>query len=159
MTYSQPPERGADVRFPPPLVFLGFILLGVALRYIIGPIPFPEGGWLRLIGIVVLLAGFILMLTALIDFRRTGQEPAPWTPSPELLEQGPYKWTRNPMYVGFTCIQIGVGLALGNIWISLMAPLALAVVHFIAVVPEERYLAEKFGSKYQDYRSRVRRYL
>ncbi len=159
MTNTQPSERGADVRFPPPLVFLGFILLGLVLRYVIGAIPIAADGWLRVIGIVVFLAGLILMLTAIIDFRRTGQDPAPWTPSPELLEQGPYKWTRNPMYVGFTCVQIGLGLGLGNLWISLMAPIALVIVHFIAVVPEERYLGEKFGSKYQDYRSRVRRYL
>lgn len=159
MTQSQPTERGAKVHFPPPLVFIGFTLLGVALRYIVAPIPFPASTWIRVIGVVVILAGLAWIIAALMAFRRTGQDPKPWTPTPELILQGPYLWTRNPMYVGITGVQVGLGLALGNFWISLLAPCALLLVHFIAVLPEEKYLQQKFGSRYQEYRSRVRRYL
>jgi protein-S-isoprenylcysteine O-methyltransferase Ste14 len=63
------------------------------------------------------------------------------------------------MYVGVTCVQIGLGVAVGNPWISLLAPVALLTVHFIAVLPEEKYLGEKFGPSYHEYRARVRRYL
>lgn len=56
---------------------------------------------------------------------RTGQDPKPWTPSPELIVQAPYRWTRNPMYVGLTCILVGLGLALNYLWFSLLAPIAL----------------------------------
>lgn len=158
MTQFQSTERGADVRFPPPLVFIGFTLLGVALRYIVA-LPFPASVWIKIIGIVLILAGLALMTAALISFRRTGQDPAPWTPTPELISKGPYQWTRNPMYVGISGVQFGLGLVLSNLWISLLAPFAVLVVHFIAVLPEEEYLHEKFGSRYQDYRSQVRRYL
>jgi protein-S-isoprenylcysteine O-methyltransferase Ste14 len=158
MTQSQSNERGANVHFPPPLVFVGFTLLGVGLQYIV-PIPFFASPWITVISIVILLAGLALTIAAVREFRRTGQDPKPWKPSPELVLQGPYLLTRNPMYVGVTIVQIGLGLALGNLWISLLALGALLVVHIIAVLPEEKYLEEKFGDGYRDYRSRVRRYL
>jgi protein-S-isoprenylcysteine O-methyltransferase Ste14 len=152
-------ERGADVHFPPPLVFLGFTLLGVVLRHTVGPIPFPETFSVRLLGVLVLIAGVGTILSARTLFVRSGQSPIPWKPTPELIFRGPYRFTRNPMYVGITTIQAGLGVALGNVWISVLAPVALLTVHFIAVLPEERYLAEKFGASYREYRARVRRYL
>ena len=63
------------------------------------------------------------------------------------------------MYVGLTLFEIGLGLALNNVWVSALALPALATVHFIAVLPEETYLAAKFGESYRDYLGRVRRYL
>jgi protein-S-isoprenylcysteine O-methyltransferase Ste14 len=160
MTEPNPSERGARVRFPPPLVFLGFILLGIALRYAVAPILFPLARWITLTaGILILLAGLGIGLTARSHFVRTGQDPKPWTPSPELLLEGPYRFSRNPIYVGMTLIQLGLGLALNNLWISLLAPVSLLIVHFIAVLPEEKYLTEKFGADYKAYLRSVRRYL
>jgi len=159
MTDTTAGQRGADVHFPPPLVFLGFTLLGVVLHYTVGPIPVPATSWTRLVGVVVLLAGLTIIISARTLFSRTGQSPVPWKPTPELILRGPYRFTRNPMYVGATCVQIGLGGAVGNPWISLLAPVALLTVHFIAVLPEERYLAEKFGQSYREYRARVRRYV
>jgi protein-S-isoprenylcysteine O-methyltransferase Ste14 len=159
MSAAMASQHGANVHFPPPLVFVGFTLLGVTLRYTVGPIPFPGMSWTRLVGIVILLAGITIIISARTLFARTGQSPAPWKPTPELLLRGPYRFTRNPMYVGATCVQIGLGVAIGNPWIALLAPVALLTVHFIAVVPEEKYLAEKFGPSYHEYRARVRRYL
>jgi protein-S-isoprenylcysteine O-methyltransferase Ste14 len=92
-------------------------------------------------------------------FTRTGQSPFPWKPTPQLILQGPYRFTRNPMYVGVTVFLIGLGLALNNLWISLFAAPALLAVHFIAVLPEERYLTEKFGDSYRSFLARVRRYI
>jgi protein-S-isoprenylcysteine O-methyltransferase Ste14 len=73
--------------------------------------------------------------------------------------EGPYRFTRNPMYAGVTLFQLGLGLALNNVWIALFAPLSLLTVHFIAVLPEEKYLTEKFGANYKAYLRTVRRYL
>ena len=159
MTDATAGGRGADVHFPPPLVFVGFTLLGVMLRYTVPPIPFPATFWTRLFGVVVLLAGSTLIISARTLFTRTGQSPIPWKPTPELIVRGPYRFTRNPMYMGVMCVQIGLGVALGNSWISLLAPVALLTVHFIAVLPEEKYLAENFGPSYREYCVRVRRYL
>jgi protein-S-isoprenylcysteine O-methyltransferase Ste14 len=153
-------ERGARVRFPPPLVFLGAIGAGVACRWLIAPTPVPAGAAARIaIGVVVIALGLALIAAARVRFVRTHQSPVPWKPTPELIFNGPYRFTRNPMYVGMTLIVLGAGVASGILWISLFAPLALAAVHFIAVRPEERYLADKFGEPYRQYQARVRRYL
>ena len=153
-------ERGARVRFPPPLVFLSGLLLGVACQYLVAPAPVPvpraisAGG-----GLLLLMAGLGLVASARILFMRTGQNPVPWKPSPTLILKGPYRFTRNPMYLGITLFELGLGLAVNNLWISLFAVPALVTVHLIAVLPEERYLAEKFGESYKAYLAQVRRYL
>lgn len=153
-------ETGADVRFPPPLVFLIGVLVAVVFHYAVIPLPVPVDRMIStwsgvLIGAIAV--GFVI--TARVLFSRTGQSPIPWKPSPELISRGPYRFTRNPMYVGLTLFQIGLGIALNNLWISLFALPALTVVHFIAVLPEERYLSEKFGDSYRRYLTQVRRYL
>jgi protein-S-isoprenylcysteine O-methyltransferase Ste14 len=159
MQQPESTERGANVYFPPPLVYIGFLVLGALLQYAVAPIPFPGDPWIRILGVIIVIAGLVLIFSALVTFKKTGQDPKPWTPSPELIAQGPYQWTRNPMYVGLTCILVGLGLALNNLWFSLLAVVALLVVHFIAVLPEEKYLNQKFGRNYEDYRRKVRRYI
>ena len=142
------------------MVFLALVVVGVILQRALWPLAIPLGFWKRIgIGAVVLLAGLSSIISARIWFTRTGQSPIPWKPSPELLVQGIYRHTRNPMYVGVTVIQMGLGVLLDNLWISMLAPVALALVHFIAVRPEEAYLAEKFGDSYLRYKASVRRYL
>ena len=157
MKQSNKDERGADVRFPPPLVYLGFTILGIIFRY--GLFPVAVSGDVRpyrWLGIAILSMGLFFAISARILFSRSGQSPIPWKPSPELLFQGPYRFTRNPMYVGMTLLQLGLGLALNNLWISLLSPVSLLVVHFLA---EEKYLSEKFGDSYRAYLTKVRRYL
>jgi len=155
-----PNKGGAKVRFPPPLVFLGAIVLGVIVHHKAMPLSLVFARGLRLAAAVLILAcGVSLVASARILFKRTGQNPIPWKPTPELILEGPYRFTRNPMYVGVTLFVIGLGLAVNNLWISLFAAPALLVVHFIAVLPEERYLAEKFGEGYRSFLAQVRRYL
>ena len=155
-----PNKDGAKVRFPPPLVFLGAIVVGVIVQRKAVPLSLGFARGPRLAAAVLILAcGVSLVASARILFKRTGQNPIPWKPTPELILQGPYRFTRNPMYVGVTLFVIGLGLALNNLWISLFAVLALLVVHFTAVLPEERYLAAKFGESYRSFLAQVRRYL
>jgi protein-S-isoprenylcysteine O-methyltransferase Ste14 len=160
MSQSSTAQQGARVSFPPPVVFVSSILVGIACRYLAGPLAVPFERRLGLgAGILVMLAGVALIFSARVLFLRTGQSPIPWKPTPELIFQGPYRVTRNPMYVGATVIVLGLGLALDNLWISALALPALAVVHVIAVLPEERYLSETFGEPYVRYLKQVRRYL
>jgi protein-S-isoprenylcysteine O-methyltransferase Ste14 len=153
-------ERGARVRFPPPLVYLGAVLAGLAVGNWVAGAPVPIDRALRItLGVLLAAAGVALAAWARVGFLRTGQSVIPWTPTPELIFQGPYRFTRNPMYVGMTMLTFGLGVALNNWWISLFALPALLVVHAIAVLPEEKYLSEKFGDGYRTYLTRVRRYL
>src|SRR5581483_5839075 len=152
-----PNEGGAQVRFPPPIVFLGAIVLGVIVHRMAVPLSLLMVPALRApAGVVILACGVSLVVSARILFTCAGQNPIPWKPTPELILQGPYRFTRNPMYVGVTLFVVGLGLTVNNIWISLFAAPTLLVVHFIAVLPEERYLAEKFRESYRNFHAQVR---
>jgi protein-S-isoprenylcysteine O-methyltransferase Ste14 len=132
----------------------------VASQYVVAPAPVPVGRAISAVGgILILMAGLGLIASARLLFSHTGQNPIPWKPSPELILKGPYRFTRNPMYLGVTLFEVGLGLAVNNLWISLFAAPALLTVHFIAVLPEERYLSDKFGESYRAYLAKVRRYL
>ena len=160
MIATQSKYGGARVHFPPPVVFLALVGAGVAVEWWVWPFAGPLAFWPRITaGAIVTLAGLALVISARIWFTRTRQSPVPWKPSPELLVKGIYHHTRNPMYLGVTTFQFGLGILLGNLWISILAPVALAIVHFIAVRPEERYLADRFGESYLRYKAEVRRYI
>lgn len=160
MSATQSRQGGARVRFPPPFVFFGLTLAGLGLHYGLVPWPTPlERAGRLLAGALVGGAGLALALTARVMFKRSGQDPAPWKPSPSLLLRGPYRFSRNPMYLGVGLLQAGIGLALDDLWITFFAPVSLIVVHYIAVLPEEAYLAERFGEAYTKYRETVRRWL
>lgn len=153
-------EKGARVRVPPPLVFLSLTVAGVVLDLFarFATIPLPLGARVAC-GATLALAGVALVAWAVGLFRRSGQDPAPWKPSPSLVLEGPYRFTRNPMYVAMTTIQLGIGLAAGSPAAMLLASVSLLVVHFTAVRPEESYLEERFGEDYRRYKASVRRYL
>lgn len=155
-----PAGPGARVRFPPPLVFLAGLVGGVLAHRLVAPLGLPVvTGWRVPPGIAVALAGLALIAAARIRFARTHQSPTPWTPTASLIFDGPYRRTRNPMYLGAFLIMTGLGVALGNMWIAALAWPALTIVHLIAVRPEERYLAERFGEPYRAYLASVPRYL
>ncbi len=103
--------------------------------------------------------GLALGASALGLFRRMGQDPRPWEPSPDLIFQGPYRLSRNPMYLSMALLQTSVGLFIDSLWVVLLWIPALVVVHYTAVLPEEKYLSERFGDAYQKYAASVRRYL
>jgi protein-S-isoprenylcysteine O-methyltransferase Ste14 len=160
MAVTNPSERGARVRFPPPVVFAACLLCGIALGRVAPAPALPLDRTLRIaVGALVLASGVGLVLSARLLFLRTKQSPVPWTPTPELIVAGPYRLTRNPMYAGISLVQVGVGIVSANPWLFLAAAVALGIVHRIAVVPEEEYLAARFGAPYEEYRRRVRRYL
>jgi protein-S-isoprenylcysteine O-methyltransferase Ste14 len=158
VTEGQSKQGGARVRVPPPLVFLGWISAGVLLDRLVTP-ELASGLIPRLCGVVLILVGLGLGGWSVGLFKSTGQNPVPWKPSPTLIMEGPYRFTRNPMYVGMAAVQIGIGLCAGNAWILGLAAVALLFVHFTAVRPEEEYLSARFGQDYERYKKTVRRYL
>jgi protein-S-isoprenylcysteine O-methyltransferase Ste14 len=160
MSETESERGGARVRIPPPLVFVAFMAVGVLVNWLMVPLRLPLPLLPRVIaGALLIVAGLALGIWSVVHFRRTGQDPAPWEPSPTLILEGPYRFTRNPIYVGMTVVQLGVGVCAANGWILALAPLALLLVHFTAVLPEEAYLAARFGEDYRRYQAAVRRYL
>lgn len=155
-----PEEAGAAVRFPPPLVPMIALGVGLALDRIVGPLFGPLPGMLRLgLGPLALVAGAALLAVAGGHFRRVGQNPTPWSPSPALEIDGLYRYTRNPMYLGMVLAQAGLGLLLASPWALLLVPVTALVIQRIAIRHEEAYLEAKFGDAYRAYCASVRRWL
>jgi protein-S-isoprenylcysteine O-methyltransferase Ste14 len=148
----------SGVRFPPPLAYIAGFLIGVVLEAIfpIGSLPLALALIGLAIGVVVWLA---LDGAAMLRFRRAKTSMIPMRPSTALVVGGPYRFSRNPMYVGMAFLYAGLALGLGVIWALVVLPAVLIVVDCQVIAREERYLERKFGDSYREYKARVRRWL
>ena len=157
---------------PPPLIYLGFLLLGWGLAQL-GATPRAietDFGWLaasfdlempvrRGVALTLIVGGLLLDGMAAGLFRRRGTAVEPWKPSTVLINEGPYRFSRNPIYVGFAITYAGLAIAM-NSWVALLLLFpCLVVVDRFVIQREERYLAAKFGADYDAYRQKVRRWL
>jgi len=150
----------AEVRVFPPGVPLVTILVGVAAQRFLPisfDLPTPARYWIG--GAVVLGASLLLGLWSVILFRRSGQNENPWKPTPAVVDRGPFRLTRNPMYLQMVLSCLGFAIILSNVWIFLFTPLCAAALQKLAILPEESYLERKFGEVYLGYKRRVRRWL
>lgn len=152
----------AAVRVFPPGVPLAAILLGVALDRLwpLDPgfvIPAPARYWIG--GAIAIGAVLGLGLWSVVLFRRSGQNENPWKPTPRIVARGPFRLTRNPMYLQMLLICVGFAVLLMNWWILILTPLVAWTLQRFAIEPEEAYLERKFGDAYRDYKRRVRRWL
>jgi protein-S-isoprenylcysteine O-methyltransferase Ste14 len=156
------PRDAAAVRVFPPGVPLLTILIGVGLNYLW---PLELGFelsasacyWIG--GAIVVSAILGLGLYSVILVRRSGQSENPWKPTTEILDRGPFGFTRNPMYLQMVLGCIGFAIILRNMWILLLVPGCAWALHRLAILPEEAYLERKFGERYLSYKRRVRRWL
>jgi protein-S-isoprenylcysteine O-methyltransferase Ste14 len=161
MIGSQPQEPldYAEVRIPPPVLPVVAVLLGVALDWV-WDLGFSGGSSLSIaLGAAATCGGVAILLSAFSVFRRIHQHPDPRKPTPAITRDGPYRFTRNPMYLAIALLQLGVGLVLDNAWILLLLVPVLLIIHYDAILPEERYLEQKFGEEYTRFKSSVRRWI
>ena len=152
------PDRGPAFRMWPPVAVGGPLVLGLLVSWWVGdPLaasPVTAGlGWL-LVAVFVVWNGWSLMTIAK---HRTALLPGGATTI--VIDRGPFAWSRNPLYVGLLVASAGVGLVAGSVWALVALPLEWALLRWGAVLPEEQYLAAKFGAAYTDYTGRVRRWL
>ncbi len=148
----------AQVMVLPPLVFLGYLVGALILNWII-PFPTPWTPTLRLLGGAGLAGGLLLAGSAVARMRRAHTSPDPHQPTTALVTEGPYRFTRNPIYLGFLLIYLGFTLLAGTLWGLLLSPFLIRTVTHAVIHAEEIYLDGKFGDVYRDYRSRVRQWL
>lgn len=155
------PNDTPDVKIFAPAVFLGALALsGVAMLIRRAPLlppalQFPR----RAGGIKLIVAGLALGGWAARTMQQRGTSVSPERGASALVDEGPFKYTRNPIYVGMTLIYSGVTLLLNNLWGAVLIPPMLTVVRRAVIEPEERYLTERFGEPYVEYTQRVRRWL
>ena len=107
------------------------------------------------------LAGLAMVIFAasLWPFWKTRQNPEPHTPTNALYTDGIYRFSRNPIYLGFVISQLAVGLYWNNAWVLLLTPVTIGILQWGIIKPEEAYLQRLFGDAYRHYRKKVRRWL
>lgn len=150
-------NSGAVIR--PPIAWGIAVIAGLALDWIY-PLPFLPGGmpagWL---GGILFLAGLVLLIWAAMTFHRAGTQIQTIHPTTTIVDEGPYRFTRNPIYIGMLLGLIGLAVAFDSLWlIVLLVPFYL-VIRYGVVAREEVYLERKFGDAYLDYKARVGRWL
>lgn len=150
------------VRVFPPAVPLIVIVLGILLNRL-WPIDagfevaVPARYWIG--GALVAGAIAALGVWPLVLFRRSGEDPIPWKPTSTMVQHGPYRFTRNPMYLQMLLVCAGFAVMLANAWILLLTPFAAYVLQRYAIMPEEEYLERRFGEDYVAYKRSVRRWI
>ena len=117
----------------------------------------PERYWIG--GLIAVASVLILVVLPFRQFVESGQDSKPWTPTPEIVVAGLYRFTRNPMYLGMIIFCIGFAVILSNIWILILTPLCGWLIYHLAIRHEEAYLEEKFGDAYRAYKESVRRWV
>ena len=147
-----------NVIAPPPIVFFAPLALGIGLNYF-APLSFVPPSLRLVLAALFSAPGMFLGAWALIDFVRHRTSPEPWHPTRALITDGVFRFTRNPIYVAYTLIYVGVALALDSVWALAFLPFVLIVVQRGIIAREEKYLESKFGDEYRAYQARVRRWI
>ena len=141
----------------PPIIFLTAILLGIALNHT-WPVPFVPAA-LRPLGPLVTLGAVVLFVLSLREFRRAGTSVRGSQRTTTIVRTGPYRFSRNPIYLSFILLLLGLAVWLDDPWLVLTLLPAVAFIVVVVIPREERFLERNFQDQYSSYKSRVRRWL
>lgn len=152
-----PGEKG-PLRFPPPAIFVTGLLFGIGAESLW---PTDDLPWSIAIPSAVILGAVAIYLDgrASASFMKHKTAIIPWSPSSELVTDGPYRFTRNPMYLGMAFLYSAIAVGFGLYWALVLLPLVILAVDRLVIAKEERYLTERFGDAYLSYKTEVRRWL
>ncbi len=148
----------ANVIAPPPLIYLGVLVIGLTVNFFL-PVSFLPRNATLVVGIPLIGIGFLLGAFAVITMFRVGTSPDIDQPTKRLVTEGPFQYTRNPIYISFTLIYLGITAAMNALAALVVLPVALGVIHWGVIAREEKYLERKFGGEYLRYKGRVRRWV
>ena len=145
-------------KIPPPIFFLAALFVMILLNSFV-----PIGHWLnypwRYLGVIIIVIGFSLSLGSGIYFRKLGTNPRPGTQANVLVTKGPFRFTRNPMYLGLVTMLIGVSILLGSYSPLFIIPVIFVILHRQFVLREEKWMEGWFGERYIEYKSKTPRWL
>jgi protein-S-isoprenylcysteine O-methyltransferase Ste14 len=147
----------AGVIAPPPAIYLAFLGVGFVIEIVL-PSASPPGAIAWPVGGVLLAAGLSLMATFVREFRRARTAISPFEPTSAIVAGGPYRFTRNPAYLGMALVFAGIAVVSGSLWVLVALFPAVLVIDRGVIAREERYLERRFGDEYLRYKARVRRW-
>jgi protein-S-isoprenylcysteine O-methyltransferase Ste14 len=147
----------AGIIAPPPLIFVGFLLVGYVLESALPDNNLPS--WVQWLGGLLIIVGIALLVAFERALSRARTPANPYTPTKALATGGAYRFTRNPGYLAMAIVYVGLSLGADAPWALLLLVPALLVVQFGVIVREERYLERLFGDEYLSYKRRTRRWI
>jgi protein-S-isoprenylcysteine O-methyltransferase Ste14 len=153
---DQPDHSGVFV--PPPFLYVVPLGIGILIHRLY-PVALLPREIAVVLGVLLVALGLAFIASAMILFFRARTSPIPIQPTTTIVATGPYRFTRNPMYLGMALLYLGVTLWVDTLWPLLFLPLVLFMVQRFVIAREERYLETKFGEGYRGYKARVRRWL
>jgi protein-S-isoprenylcysteine O-methyltransferase Ste14 len=158
---NQTPRDAPDIIVFPPVIPVSLVLLGILLQWLVplGLLVRVDPSWRIPPGVVMLLVGIAIAGTGRLTMMRRGTNVIPTRPALALVDDGIFKWTRNPIYVGGGFVLVGVALTFALDWVLLLFVPSMLLLHFGIILPEERYLERKFGDEYRRYKASVARYV
>jgi protein-S-isoprenylcysteine O-methyltransferase Ste14 len=151
-------RKSAGVYVPALAIYIAFLAIGVGLDRLV-PLPLPRGVISTAVGVALLGLGLLFIFWTLGLFLVARVSPASFMPTRSLIVVGPFRWSRNPLYLGGLLAYLGGALWGGWAWVLLCAVPLVIVVHGYAIAREERYLEQKFGDEYRTYAARVGRWI
>ncbi len=142
----------------PPYVYLGALLIGVGLN-LVRPARWLPPALRTWVGVPIMLAALALFCSSILRFKAAGTPVPGNKPSTAIVKSGPYRFSRNPIYLAFSLLLLGVACALNSLWLLGTLAAALCIMSFVVIPREERYLEHRFGAEYLAYKASVRRWL
>ena len=142
----------------PPLILLGSVGVGWGLWELMPVTLFGQPA-AAVVGAIIGLAGFTLAAMGAVRFRAAGTNIQTSRPAEALVRSGPYRYSRNPIYVGLVLLHAAVGIGFDNAWTLGLTTVFAAILHAGVIRREEAYLTARFGEAYRDYCARTRRWL
>lgn len=151
----------ADIPIPPPLIYFFPFLVGVLFHHTIGGDTITETARTaaRIAGWALVAMGVAINASAWVAFLRAKTPVIPTSPTTTIVTNGPYRFSRNPLYLSLALIYAGLPLLFGYLWPLAFLPLVLFLIVRLVIEREERYLERKFGADYTLYRDAVRRWI
>ena len=143
---------------PPPLIYLGFLVIGLLLDYL-WPVALVPDGARYSAGFALIAVGLVMFALAVREFIKAGTSVETRKPTTVILTSGPFRFSRNPIYVAHSLVYLGIGGAADSLWVLALLVPALVVMRYGVVSREERYLERKFGEEYLRYKASVRRWV
>jgi len=148
----------AQVKIHPPVLTLIHLIIAFALGWLI-PLPIPLPTFTPILSIVLVLLGLAFAGSAVFQFRAKRTTVNPHGSVSMIVSDGPYRFSRNPIYVGLVCLLIGFPLIARSLWGLILSPVLILSFDNLVIQYEEAYLEKKFGEPYTNYKSRVRRWI
>jgi len=148
----------ASVRIHPPILLLLHIFAAFLLNGLF-PLPFVFPEILVWVGYLLILVGLGITISAAGRIMQAHTTLDPHGSVTEIVTNGPYHFSRNPIYLGLVCLLIGLSFAFRTYWGAVLSPLLMLSLYQLVIKHEEAYLEKKFGDMYTSYKSRVRRWL